>query len=278
MDNGHISTNTTAHQFFYGVGLGTCSLAAYWFYNNCYPITTQRILADAALGYCRAEVYAQRVFGALGVIFAPFLAMFKSNKEEPNLYLHHEDGSITRTTYHEFLNRVHNWKFAYIEYYITNDSGDSCCRIYRSSEELLSPEGDACKSSPFSVMTVFLCYDGKEVPIELPNTNFYLCDNVLFDRDFLEKTLGIDDIPEEYSVSIIDGNVNSIKLEHNKRKKQSIRLTENGHEIVTVCVAADGESMDDCEDADSTEDDCVSATSSGIFSWFSSNSTKPKEA
>ncbi len=272
MDNGHILPNTTAHQFFYGVGLGTCSLAAFWFYNNCYPITTQRIVTDAALGYCRAEVYAHRLFGALGVIFAPFLALFKSNKETPNLYLHSEDGTITRTTYNEFLNRVHNWKFPYIEYYITNDNGDCCCRIYRSSEELLSPEGDACKSSPFSVLTAFLCYDEKEVPIELTNTNFYLCENVIFDRDFLEKTLEMDDLPEEYTISIIDGNVNSIKLEYNKKKKQCIRLTETGHEVVTVRVAADG------EDADSAEDDCVSATSNGILSWFSSNSTKSKEA
>ena len=261
---------TIPQRFFYGVGLGTCTIALVWFYNNCYPVTTERLLTDAALTWCRAEVYSQRALKVIGTILAPFTNLLRSDNPEVDLFLHSENGNIIETTYQEFLNKSVDLNFPYIEYYIRNDSGDSCFRIYRSSQDLLAPEGNMCRSSQFSALSVAVCYEDTEKPINMKDCNYYIAGNVLFDRDFLEKTLEIKDLPDNYTVSIIDNSVNTITLHHNHTKNDGLMLTEKGYSIINF----NNESENIDEDVDSTEEDCISTTSSGIFGWF----IKPKEA
>ena len=134
-------SGTVPQRFFYGVGLGSCTIALVWFYNNCYPVTSQRLVTDAALAWCRAEVYSQRAFNLLGVIMAPLTNLFRSYTPEPNLFLYAEDGSVIVTTFQEFINTDNvDQNYTYIEYKISNNEGDSCCRIYRSIESLTAEE------------------------------------------------------------------------------------------------------------------------------------------
>ena len=284
---------TAPQRFFYGVGLGTCTIAFIWIYNNFYPVTTERLLTDAAFAWCKAEVYSERAFNAIGAVIAPFVNLFKTYTPEADLFLHSEDGSIIKTTCQDFLTYTdrNNWSFPYIEYYITNDEGDSCCRIYRSTEALVAELKSVSQSreennennglsSSFGVLSVAVKYNDEENKcveeiIEIPKCNYYITGNKLFDRDFLEKTLDISYLPEIYTITIVDNNVNQITLETNNRVEQSILLKNNGYETITL-QKNDGQfNMDDCEDADATEED-DNNSNIGFFDWLTGN--KPKEA
>ena len=291
---------TLPQQFFYGVGLGTCTIAFFWVYNNFYPVTTERLLTDAAFAWCKAEVYSERVFNAIGAVIAPFINLFKTYTPEVDLFLHSEDGTVIETTYQEFINKTTGKDFPYIEYYITNDNDESCCRIYRSTEALISEmsgygrqsastdEGDLQEetgfSSSFRILSVAINYnDENNNPIEkmiaMPPCNYYITGNKLFDRDFLEKTLEIFDLPETYTITIVDNNVNTIVLQCNDNQQDSILLKKDGFEKLTHRTNDDRFNMDDCEDADSTEEDCYNSNR-GFFGWFTSSNdnNKPKEA
>ena len=268
---------TTPQQFFYGVGLGSCGLALVWFYNNCYPVTNERLVTDAALAWCRAEVYSQRAFNLVSAIMAPFINLFRSNLSEPNLFFYAEDGSVVETTFQDFMNiNGEDWDYNYIEYRITNDQGDSCCRIYRSTKSCRKPEDSLCNSSPFKAISVALKYNDKddkpvEKIIDMPDCNYYIAGNTLFDRDFLEKTLKITDLPEKYTISILDNNVKNIILETNENRQDSIFLTSEGYNVVKV------ESNEADDDDKSNKDDCINSAT-GLFGWFgNNNNNKAKE-
>ena len=269
---------TMSQQFFYGVGLGSCTLVLVWFYNNCYPVTSKRLITDAALAWCRAEVYSQRAFNLVTAVFAPFVNLFRSNLSEPNLFFYAEDGSIVATTFQDFMNiNGEDWDYNYIEYRITNDQGESCCRIYRNTKSCRKPEDCVCISSPFKAISVALKYKDEhdkavEKIIDMPDCNYYIAGNTLFDRDFLEKTLKITDLPEKYTVSILDNNVENITLETSETRQDSIFLTKEGYNLIKV----ESNENNDKEDDNSDKDDCINSAS-GLFGWFGNNNNKAKE-
>ena len=282
MEEGYYNTQsiasgggTTPQQFFYGVGLGSCTLALVWFYNNCYPVTNKRLITDAALAWCRAEVYGQRAMNMLGLIFAPFLQVFRNDKQEPDIFFYQENGDIICRRFSELMHSG----FApddytgtnYIAYFIKNENDEGCCRIYRDLNSFCEAEwNNQCRSSNFKVISACLCTkDGKEKPLDLGKWNYYLVGNKLFDRDFLEKSLEISDIPDEYKISIIDGNINNIIVNHD----EGLLLNANGG----IVVKNNPDDHDEKEDnSESSEDDC--GKNVGIFSWFTANNSKPKEA
>ena len=263
MSTNHTGTmNHSMHEFFYTVGLATTTGIAYYIWNNFYPITLNRLIADTAWNAVRLQTRAQIILNKVEDFLYPWFTSVVSEEYGHEVTFYLDGVEVESMTYLDALKTYRDVdSYNKVSYELKDDSTGETLLMLRDSLEDIMDKG--LKKSNTKFISVSIKREGKD-DLEVDMTqygNIYMVGNELFSKSFIKWLLPEFDTSEDYTISTIDDNVNMVSF----KKNQYIVLNENGYNIKTLQEEeVDGETSELINNEDS----------GGLFSWFTTNKAK----
>ena len=268
MSNNHtVVMNESVHEFFYTIGVATTASFAYYIWNNLYPISVERLIADTAWFGIKLQTKTEMTFSKIEKFLYPWFATVIPEEERHDVKFYKDGRLVTSMTYLCAL-KYEEDDFAEdynkVTYEVHDDKGNNLVMLRDNVNDIMDK---GLKKSNVNFISVSIKQDGEDdIEVDLRKKgDIYMVGNELFSKSFFRWCLcdkyDLDD--KNYTVSTIDDNVNMVAF----NKNQYIVLNENGYDVKTI----------ECElkETESKNDESDKKLETGFFSWFSN--TKAKE-
>ena len=203
--------DTRVHSFFYTIGVATTATIFYYFWNNHYPVTSDRLMTDAGWAYCGLEARASRLAQKLSLLLTPITSIFLPgpvpNKE---ITFYKNEDAVKEMGLLDFRNLDDTWDldYDYGVFTIKNDDNMSMTRLFSTHN---GTNLDDVRFSKASLLSAVLKCEGKEdVNLDVTSDDFkstLVVGNQLFTKDYMSYVFDID-LPESYTIDLIDSSVN----------------------------------------------------------------------
>ena len=202
--------DTRMHSFFYTVGVATTATIFYYFWNNHYPVTTDRLITDAGWAYCGFETRVARFSEKLSTLLLPVTSLFSTGPTPGKEITFYKDDEIVREMgLLEFRSLDEDWDldYDYGVYSIENDDGRRMTRLFY----IHTVDLDNVQFSDTSLLSAVLKSEGNEdVNLDVTSDDFkstLVVGNQLFTKEYMKYIFDID-LPESYKIDLIDNSVN----------------------------------------------------------------------
>lgn len=249
--------------FFYSIGVATTAGFAYYIWNNFYPITMTRLVADSAWTFVRMKTRADMFYNKLEKFLYPWVATIVPEDERHDVKFYKDGLLITSMSYLNALKYEDddfNEEYNKVTYEVHDDGGTNLVMIRDNVDDIMDK---GLKKSNTRFISAFIKIpEQDDIEINLRERgDIYMVGNELFSKSFLQwwfygKQIDANLLNGDYTISTIDDNVNMCTF----KKNQYIVLKENGYDVVTL----------EQEEAITT----VKNDESGFFSWFSAPKAK----
>lgn len=226
-----------------------CLSAAGYVIAKYYPGTCKRVLLRGMWCYCKIEVKVKNVFRkASQYMFSKLEPFYKYD-----VFYYKGNVKVGKTTLSILIkNEVDcepNTEYDYVVYKTRAITpGEYQRRMFNTQEELLQVfyNNGTIHSQPSPTVIISACMVTKDdddnsfskdvTPIHL---GVETVRNQLYTDVFLSHFFNIE-VPINYTIYVIDSDINQHTLVNNREQKQYLEITPNGFEIVTVkCLGED---------------------------------------
>lgn len=209
--------NTHTHSFFYTVGVTTTATIFYYFWNNHYPVTADRLITDAGWGYCSLEARLTRLGQKLSIALSPFISLVSQGKvpEKEIKFYNMNNEMVKALSLLEFeeLKKDLGFEYIYGVFSIKNEDNRGMTRLFFSHEV---PNFNEVKFSSATLLSAVLKQEGKDdidLNVVSPHARSFLVEgNDLFTKEFMHYAFDIT-LPEDYTIEIIDSSVTQYIVE-----------------------------------------------------------------
>lgn len=208
--------DTRLHSFFYTIGVATTASIFYYFWNNHYPGSAERLIADAGWAYCGIEARFAYYARKLSHVMSPFTGMLSPAPVPNKEVTFYKGGSVVKEMgLLEFRQLDETWdvEYDYGVYSIENDAGKKMTRIFSVHTGI---DLDDLKFSDASLLSAVLKQDGvDDVDLDVTTVDFrssLLVGSELFTREFMQQVYNIS-LPDKYTIDVIDSNVTQQTVE-----------------------------------------------------------------
>lgn len=169
-------------------------------------------------------------------IIEPLIVLLFEKEEEQNILII-KDGNIVDKTSYMYIKNYNNCSDYNMIFYewelLENDKYDNYVLRFSNINEV----NDKFKISKVSLLAIELCMKrdhGEELyAIDFKKNNYYVVNNILFDRDFLKywciNFLKLE-LSDNYEISFFDNYMEHHTLKHN----QSIKILPDNFEIIEL--------------------------------------------
>ena len=203
--------DTRIHSFFYTVGVATTATIFYYFWNNHYPVTTERLITDAGWAYCGFEARLTRMGQKLSSALSPFISLISPGEvPDKEIKFYNADNEMVKAMgllEFEELKEDLDFEYSYGVFSIKNEDNLGMTRLFFSDEV---PDLHEVKFSSATLLSAVLKEEGKEdidLNVATPEARSFLVEgNELFTKEFMHHAFDIT-LPEDYAIEIIDSNV-----------------------------------------------------------------------
>lgn len=231
--------DTRMHSFFYTVGVATTATIFYYFWNNHYPVTTDRLITDAGWAYCGLETRFTRMGQQISKVLSPFISLVSPGRlPEKEIKLYNVNNEMVKELSlldFEELKKDLDFKYSYGVFSIKNEDNHSMTRLFFSNEV---PDLKELKFSSATLLSAVLKEEGKDdIDLNVAShkvRSFLVKDNALFTKEFMYNAFDII-LAEDYTIEVIDSSVN----QHIVKKDGMLRVNEDNLELVNPCDSRD---------------------------------------
>lgn len=227
-ENTNVSMPDTMHDFFFTVGIGTTAGIGYYYWNNVYPITIGRLLADTVWWSIRLHAQTNMYLDKFYTATNPFIRMFIAESERQDVRFFKSGLEICSMPYLDALNYNEDThgKYDKVSYELEDDNKNVYLIIRDNVDDITDRD---IKKSTTHFINVTLKREGEEdMEIDMKSRgNIYMTGNELFTKEFFEWMCPGIKLNGNYVVSTIDNNVSIVEFNSN----QYIVLNANGYEI-----------------------------------------------
>lgn len=252
----------TVHDFFYTVGVTTTAGIAYYVWNNIYPLTFERLVADAAWWGLRLHTKANMFYERFTRDAKPWVRMVVAEKERHDVRFYKDGVMVSSLPYLEALKYDDDFNdYDKVTYELVGTDESILLMIRDSIDDIQDRE---MKKSSTKFINVTLKREGHDdLDIDMAaRGDLYIVGNELFTRDFFKWLIPDIEIDNNFTVSTIDDSVNIVEF----TSSQYLVLEENGYQVKDV-VDEDPKNNDE-----NTSTNVVSENTSWSFSNFFSKS------
>ena len=251
----------TVHDFFYTVGLTTTAGIAYYVWNNIYPLTIERLIADATWWGLRLHTRANMIYEQFSRDAKPWMRMVVAEKQRHDVRFYKEGVMIASLPYLEALKYEDDNELDYdkVTYELVG-TDESILLMIRDDIDYIQDR--EMKKSSTKFINVTLKREGHDdLDIDMASRgDLYVIGNELFTRDFFKWLIPDIELENDFTVSTIDDSVNIVEF----TSKQYLVLEENGYQVKDVV----NETTENIDEKDNTNVDSEnnSWSFSGLFS------------
>lgn len=203
--------DTRMHSFFYTVGVATTSALFYYFWNNNYPVTSDRLITDACWAYCGLEARFTRLGKKLSSALYPFISLVSPGEvpEKEIKFYNVKNDVVKDMSLLEFeeLRKDLDFEYNYGVFSIKNEENHGMTRLFFTHEV---PNLNGVKFSSATLLSAVLKEKGKDdvnLDVTSPRVRSFLVeDNELFTKEFMHHAFDMV-LPEDYTIESIDSSV-----------------------------------------------------------------------
>lgn len=224
-------TDTPAHSLFYSIGLASTATILYYLCINYTPLTVDDFLADAAWAYCGMEIRATRFKKQLFTLLEPVTSIITPGPVPNKEIRFYKDGEVVKEMgLLEFRKLDDEWDvdYDYGIYKIQNDENMGMSRIFKAHTDI---DLDNIKFSNVSLLSAVMKCNGQDKrDLDVTSDIFkstLIVGNKLFAKEYMKYIFDMD-LPESYSIDIIDSNIN----QHTITEGGIMHMTEDNVEII----------------------------------------------
>lgn len=231
--------DTRLHSFFYTVGVATTATIFYYFWNNHYSVTTNRLITDAGWAYCGLETRFTRMGQKVSKVLSPFISLISSGHvPEKEIKLYNVNNELVKDMSlleFEELKKDLDFEYSYGVFSIKNEDDHSMTRMFFSHEV---PDLKELQFSSATLLSAVLKENGKDdidLNVALPLVRSFLVKgNELFSKEFMYNAFNII-LAEDYAIEVIDSSV----TQHIVNKGGILRVNKDNLELVNPCDSRD---------------------------------------
>ena len=267
-----MSLDTTAMHIGYSVMAGTALGVGGSIFAATFPRETSKIIAGAAMGAIKLQVKAKKFYkNHVTPVIDDIKEMFYGISTTPymeNRILVIKDGKIIAATTSPDMLGLLNVDLKDYDMVLYNFGEGETVPVIRFDK--LSDVNDDFKISDHRFINVTLHIGDDQYTLNLNEPeNYYMVGNRILDYDFVKwwsiDRLGLAELPDDYKISVIDGNADQLSLGIN----DAIRIQLDGYDVLEK-VNSDTESDNTVEvDAKETKEEVTEDSPKKNKSWWS---------